>query len=195
RNLRCPMTKTITKAIVSFMLLIQAACLFAVETNKSITVLGVSLVMKDEKRTADQYLAEYIPEGETFDNFTKMFAVWGRLDGSDASSQVKAKIQFVNSRKGTDPVANFNAFQSDDKKTYGLDFLISEGGVMEHNVWTFQNVKGGVLAYQYAERHYEGKSTQTDEEFIKGIREIRDQVFNFFKTSPLPKPDGYQSPK
>lgn len=186
--------------LTRLLLLIMALCLAAggiraepgAGTGKSIAILGSSLVLKNEKRTADQYLAEYIPDSETFDNFTKMFAVWGRLDGSTAESQAKAKVQFVNSRKATDPVANYNLFQSVDKKTFGLDFLISDGGIMEHNVWSFQNVKGGVLAYQYAERHYEGKSAQSDADFIKGIPAVRDQALNFIKASALPKPQGYQ---
>jgi hypothetical protein len=184
------------KRFISLVLLIQSFSVIAwaqaPAANKPVVVLGVPLVLKNEQRTADQYLAEYIPEGETFDNFTKMFAVWGRLDGSTAEFQAKAKTQFVNARKGTDPVANFNLFQSTDKKTYGVDFLISQGDVMEHNVWTFQNVKGGVLAHQYAERHYEGKSAQPDADFIKAIPGVRDQALNFFKTAQLPKPQGYQ---
>jgi hypothetical protein len=179
----------ISTCLLSALLLVS---FLARAETKSVTVLGSPLVLKNEKAASGQYLAEYIPEGETFDNFTKMFAVWGRLDGSDAQSQVKAKIQFVNSRKATDPVANYSAFQSDDKKTFGLDFLISEGGVMEHNVWSFENVKGGVLAYQYAERHYEGKSTQSSADFIKGIPTIRDQALKFFKTAQLPRPEGYR---
>ncbi|HEX5036078.1 MAG TPA: hypothetical protein VFX30_02865 [bacterium] len=184
------------KHLIRFLVLIQAVCLFSAGVNaetagKSIVVLGAPLVLKNEKSTAGQYLAEYIPENETFDNFTKMFAVWGRLDGSDAQAQMKAKIQFVASRKGTDPLANYGAFQSDDKKTFGLDFLISEGGVMEHNVWSFQNVKGGVLAYQYVRRRYEGKSAQSGENFIKEIPSIRDQALTFFKTASLPRPQGY----
>jgi len=161
------------KRFVFFILFIQAGCLFIGRvgaesaTVPSVVILGTPLVLKEEKKTATQYLAEYIPQGEAFQNFTKMFAVWGHLDGTDAQSQVNAKIQFVNSRKGKDPVANFNVFQSDDKKILGLDFLISEGGMMEHNVWSFQNVKGGVLAYQYARRYYEGKSPQSSQDFIK----------------------------
>jgi hypothetical protein len=176
------------KRFVFFIFLIQAGFLFIGRvgaesgTVKSVVVLGTSLVLKEEKKTATQYLAEYIPEGETFQNFTKMFAVWGRLDGSDAQFQVKAKTQFVSSRKGKDPVANFNVFQSDDKKMFGLDFLISEGGMMEQNVWSFQNVKGGVLAYQYARRHYEGKSPQTSRFYRIPTCS---QVLGFFKTAPL----------
>jgi hypothetical protein len=182
--------------VVLFVLPLQAACLLtggagAETSGKSIIVLGSPLVLKNEKSTADQYLAEYIPLNETFDNFTKMFAVWGRLDGSDAQAQVKAKIQFVTSRKITDPVANYSAFQSDDKKSFGLDFLISEDALMEHNVWSFQNVKGGVLAYQYVRRHYEGKSAQSGADFIKEIPSVRDQVLTFFKTASLPRPQGY----
>jgi hypothetical protein len=180
-------------------LLIAGFCLFAgglraqppQSPSKSVSVLGTALILKDEKRTADQYLAEYIPEAESFDNFTKMFAVWGRLDGSDAQAQVKAKIQFVTARKASDPMANYNAFQSEDKKAYGLDFLISEGAVMEHNVWSFQNVKGGVLAYQYARRHYDGKSSQSAADFIREIPSVRNQVLGAFKSTSLPRPPGY----
>ena len=62
---------------------------------------------------------------------------------------------------------------------------------MEHNVWSFQNVKGGVLAYQYARRRYEGKSAESAEAFIKGIPAIRDQALTFFKAAALPRPQGY----
>jgi hypothetical protein len=159
--------------------------------SQAITVLGTALVLKEEKKTATQYLAEYIPEAENLQNYSKMFAVWGRLDGSDASSQANAKIQFIKSRQGKDPVANYNLFQSNDKKMLGLDFLISDGGIMEHNIWAFQNVKGGVLAYQYVRRHYEGKSTQPGSDFIREIPSVRDQVLKFFNTATLPRPQGY----
>lgn len=174
-----------------FILFVAMASPLKADMPKSVTVLGAALVQKEEKQNAKQYLAEYIPEGENFDNFTKMFAVWGQLDGSDAESQVKAKMAFVQARKGKDPLANYSLFQSDDKKTFGLDFLISEGTVMEHNVWTFQNVKGGVLAYQYARRHYDGKSPQSAEAFIKEIPSVGGQVLKFFKESQLPRPQGY----
>ncbi|MBL7685448.1 MAG: hypothetical protein JNK65_05375 [Deltaproteobacteria bacterium] len=159
---------------------------------KSIVVLGKTLVLKEEKNTNNQFLAEYIPNEENFKNFTKMFALWGRLDGSTADSQVKAKVQFVNSRKGKDPVANYNLFQSNDKKMFGLDFLISEEGVMEHNVWAFQNVNGGVLAYQYVRRYYVQNNSSGDENFIRGIPEIRNQILQFFKEAILPRPKGYE---
>jgi hypothetical protein len=157
--------------------------------QKSIEILGSTLVLKDEKKSATQYLAEYIPANETLDDFTKMFAVWGQFDGSSALSQVKAKIQFVDSRKGSDPVANFKVFQYEDKKSYGLDFLISQGGLMEHNVWYYTDVKGGVLAYQYVRRHYDGKSVQSAEDFIKAVPKVGNRILPLFsKTSALPQP-------
>src|SRR4030095_6238468 len=186
------------KRFIFFIVLIQAGFLFIGRvgaengTVKSVVVLGAPFVLKEEKKTAHQYLAEYMPEVEVFQILTRMFAVWGRLDGSDAQFQVKEKTQFVNSRKGKDPVANFNVFQSDDNKMLSLDFLISEGGMMEHNVWSFQNVKGGVLAYQYARRTYEGKSPQSEQDFIREIPAIRNQVLSFFKSASLPRPEGYQ---
>ena len=176
--------------VIQGMILIAAKPGIGAE-SRSFSVLGTPLVLKEEKKSATQYLAEYIPEGENLQSYTKMFAIWGRLDGSDASSQANAKIQFVKSRQGKDPVANYNLFQSNDKKMFGLDFLISEGGVMEHNVWAFQNVKGGVLAYQYVRRHYEGSSAQNGSDFIREIPRVRDQVLKFFNTTTLPRPQGY----
>ena len=176
--------------------LIPAISLWPAESGMAtegpaVTVLGIPFFLQEEKKNPTQYLAEYLPQGENFQNYSKMFAVWGRLDGSDASAQVNAKVQFVKARQGKDPMANYNLFQSNDKKMYGLDFLISEGGVLEHNIWTFHNVKGGVLAYQYVRRYYEGKSSGSESEFIKAIPSIRDQVLKFFNTANLPRPQGY----
>lgn len=120
----------------------------------SVEFLGTVMVLKEKQKAKTQYIAEYLPAGETFDNYTKMFAVWGWLDGADAASQAKAKVQFVNSRKGKDLVANYKLYKADDGASFGLDFLISEGRIMEHNVWYFTNVNGGVLAYQYVRRNY-----------------------------------------
>lgn len=160
--------------------------------SQSILVLGTPFVLKEEKKTATQYLAEYVPEGENLKDYSRMFAIWGLLNGSDAQSQVKAKIQFVKSRQGKDPVANYSLFQNNDKNMFGLDFLISEGGLMEQNIWTFQNVKGGVLAYQYVRRHYDGKSAQSGSDFIREIPSVRNQVLTFFNTTTLPRPQDYK---
>ena len=158
----------------------------------TIQVLGTTLTLKEEKKLPKQYLGEYISSEESFDNFTKMFAIWGRLDGQDAITQVKAKVQFVNARKGTDPVANYKLFIGDDKKSYGLDFMISEGGVIEHNVWNYTNINSGVLSYQFVRRHYEGKSAQSAQDFIKSAPQVGSEVLTFFKTGSLPKPEGYE---
>lgn len=159
--------------------------------SKSIKILGTTLVLKEEKKTETQYLAEYLPAIETFDDFTKMFAVWGYLDGTNAVAQAKAKIQFVNARKATDPVANYKLYQTEDKRSIGLDFLISEGGVMEQNVWYFTDVKGGALSYQYARRRYEGKSPQSAVDFINETPEVASKVLTYFKNKALPRPEGY----
>lgn len=163
-----------------------------VVTAKTLVVLGSSLTLKEEKQNKTQYLAEYIPASETFDNYTKMFAMWGQLDGSKPIEQVKAKVQFVNSRKGKDPMANFKLYENDNKKAYGLDFLISEAGIIEHNVWYFTEVKGGVLAYQYARRYYQGKSTTNEADFLREIPKATSDALSFFKNTALPKPPGYK---
>jgi hypothetical protein len=154
----------------------------------SVRIAGTTFELKDEKQAAGTYVAEYLPAGENFERFTRMFAVWGQQDGSTALAQVKAKIQFVEARKGTDPVANYKVFKAEDENAYGLDFLISEGAVLEHNVWYFKSFKGGVVAYQYARRHYRGADGQATRDFFGQIGPAGSEVLAFFKANPLPVP-------
>ncbi len=163
----------------------------AVAAKKSITILKTEFVKKEEKQDASQYLAEYLPVGEDFDHYTQMFAVWGQLNGSTPESQVKAKVEFVKSRKPTDPVANYSLFKSDENG-YGLDFLISEGPITEHNVWYYTRVKGGVLAYQYNRRYYAGQKASSAKEFIEQIPKIRNQILEALKSKNMPVPTGYK---
>ena len=163
----------------------------AVPTQKSVTLLKTEFIQKEEKQTTSQYLAEYLPAKEDFDHYTQMFAVWGLLDGSTIESQVKAKVEFVKSRKPKDPVANYNLFKSDENG-YGLDFLISEGPITEHNIWYYIKVKGGVLAYQYNRRYYAGQKTSSAKEFIEQIPKIRNQILEALKSKDMPVPPGYK---
>ena len=154
----------------------------------SVRIAGTAFELKDEKQATGTYVAEYLPAGENFDQFTRMFAVWGRKDGSTALDQIKAKVQFIESRKGTDVVANYKVFKAEGEDSYGLDFLISEGVILEHNVWYFKNVKGGAIAYQYARRHYRGEDRQATKDFFTRIGPVGAEVLAFFKANPLPVP-------
>lgn len=157
----------------------------------SVRIAGATFELKEEQRGTSTYVAEYLPAGENFDQFTRMFAVWGQQDGSTALAQLKAKVQFVEARKGTDVVANYKVFKADGEDSYGLDFLISEGAILEHNVWYFKNVKGGAIAYQYARRHYRGADGQATRDFFTKIGPVTNEVLAFFKANPLPMPGGY----
>ena len=157
----------------------------------SLRIAGTTFNLKEEQQGTSSYVAEYLPAGENFDQFSRMFAVWGQPDGSTALDQLKAKVQFVEARKGTDPVANYKVFTAPDEGSYGLDFLISEGAILEHNVWYFKNVKGGAVPYQYARRHYRGKSMPAARDFIAEIGPVGAEILSFFKANPLPMPGGY----
>lgn len=159
--------------------------------QKVIVLNGVKFTLKDEKKSSQSYLAEYLPDGENFDQFNQMFAVWGSKDSTTLSDQVKAKVQFVNSRKSTDPVANFKLFVGDDKKSYGLDFMISEGNIIEHNLWYFTESKKGKIMYQYVRRNYKELSRVPASEFISEVPKVRNEILAEFKKIKLPKPDGY----
>lgn len=157
----------------------------------SVRIAGTTFELKEEQRGTSSYVAEYLPAGENFDHFTRMFAVWRQQDGSTALAQLKAKVQFLAARKGTDPVLNYTVFVAQEEGSYALDFLISEGAILEHNVWYFKNVKGGALAYQYARRHYRGESAQAASDFIAGRGPVTAEILAFFKANSLPVPGGY----
>lgn len=185
------------KYLIVFTLFLSQLCIASSKTTtvapnkKTITILKAKFVQKEEKQNASQYLSEYLPAGEDFENYTQMFAVWGLLDGSTIESQVKAKVEFVNSRKPADPVANYTLFKSDENG-YGLDFLISEGPITEHNIWYYIKVKGGVLAYQYNRRHYKGQKVSSAKEFIEQIPKTRNQILEVLKSKNMPIPSGYK---
>lgn len=70
------------------------------------------------------YLQEYLPKGESFENYKQMFTVsvifWDRTP----KEAIQAKIDELEKRKQTDPVTNYVVFEKDGD--YMLEFVVSD---------------------------------------------------------------------
>lgn len=157
---------------------------------KTVTVLGETLVIKENKGSTRQgFIAEYIPEKETFENWTIMFATrfspGENLDPRAAAQQTASNIT---ARKNSgDPLANSMIMEAPDKKSIAIDFLASDRDFMEHNVWRYFKTRKGLVSLQIARRHYERDSdSNSSQEFIKSIKTIRPKILDELMRSDLP---------
>jgi hypothetical protein len=162
---------------------------------KSVIVLGKALVLKDSHGggPGDQFIAEYIPGNETFDNWTLMFASrFSPGAGLDPMASAMTTANRISARKQSgDLLANSAVFKSSDGKSVVIDFLTSEGNVIEHNVFRYFNTHNGLVSIQIARRIYSDKATQSDiQAFIRSIKTKRNQIVSQSMRADLPVSEG-----
>ena len=98
----------------------------------------------------------------------------------------------ISARKQSgDPLANSAVFRSQDGKSVVINFLTSEGGVIEHNVFRYFRTPKGLVSFQIARRIYADKAEQGDiQAFIRGIKTKRNQIVNESMRTDLPVSEG-----
>jgi len=72
-------------------------------------------------------IQEYLPKGEAFENYTRMFTVCVMFVGDapfDSTKAVELKIAELEETKKTDPVCNYLVAENDGE--YILDFIVSK---------------------------------------------------------------------
>ena len=68
-----------------------------------------------------------------------------------------------------------------------IDFLTSEGNVIEHNIFRYFTTRNGLVSIQIARRIYTDKATQSDiQAFIKSIKTKRNQIVSESMRADLP---------
>lgn len=162
------------------------------ENTKAVKILGTVLTLKESQGGApgQQFLAEYIPANETWDNWSIMYAVrWlpSQLSPKQAAVATAQKIKEL--KLAGDPVANSAVFEADDGKSVAVDFLVSskKPEMFEHNVFRYFRTANGLASVQIARRVYESKSSETQmQDFIRGIPKVRDQIFEELARPDLP---------
>lgn len=162
----------------------------SVETK--IKFLGKELIQKENKATAEQFIAEYIPNGENFDNFTVMFAVYFyKGHTKSAELEAKAKIAEIKVRKANgDKVANGRVGVKDAGQAVA-DFVLSSGLIIEHNVMMFKSLKNGLLIHKFVRRVYRGKGASASpkvKKFFSKIKRDRAAITKELERKDLPVP-------
>lgn len=114
---------------------------------------------------------EYVPVGETLENWTQLIGIYHYPLQHDSKSMAG---QMVKSLKASNPLARFQIRESEDGKRVMLDFITweTEKAITEFNVFIFQkNSQGsGLIAQQYALRAY---GQEEGLKFMEGLRNTR----------------------
>lgn len=129
------------------------------------------------------YKQEYLPKGQNAEKFTDLLlveAVKGELTIKQAAD---AQIQMLKERKAKDPVVNYSIIENKDKTEIILDFLMSEGDIVEWNAYRYKIVDGkAVLLFGMSKRSY-GDSTK----FLTALKTDRATYIKQLATAEIPK--------
>lgn len=116
---------------------------------------------------------EYLPSGESLDNWTKLIAVFGYPNHNDGRTLAGQMVQAL---KATNPLARYQIHESEDGQRIMLDFITwdSDKAITEFNIFIYQkNPNGrGLIANQFALRAY---GQEQGLKFMQGLRETRQQ--------------------
>lgn len=127
------------------------------------------------------FIQEYLPQGQTFDDYTKMFTVSVMFTGNTAEDILESKLAWVAERQRTDMVCNYRMFKQDDE--YMLDFITSEGNdegltQVERNIVRYYPMKingqSAVIQCYYTSRAYGDDILP----FIKAISDNSTDLYN-----------------
>lgn len=145
-----------------------------------------------DKPNATYYVQEYVPKGERVENFTQMLTVNVFDKDITIEDAVQQKAKWLNERKKTDDVCNFQVTNNPDKTEYMVDFIVSEKKgddytIVEFNVYRYKKVdigngKKGILVYVYSQRSYGEEIT----DFLQNLGETRTGMLNAMIASVLP---------
>ncbi|WP_245895164.1 hypothetical protein [Devosia submarina] len=132
---------------------------------------------------------EYVPAGqqvETYQDMILVEAVSGALTPMDAAT---SQIQSLESRKGVDPVLNYDLMRNDATGEVLLDFLISDleadPVIVEWNAYRYQALGDGegVALVGISRRGY-GQEGATS--FMSGLGAMRSEAINALANLSFP---------
>ncbi len=127
------------------------------------------------------YLQEYLPEGESFDSYTRMFTVGVIFWDRTPAEAVRAKIAELENCKRTDPVCRYLVAEKDGE--YILDFIVGDG-------------RNGVLDLVEADVHYYRQVTVDGKKAsllcFYSCRAYGEDILPFMKTIPDLRNEWYR---
>jgi hypothetical protein len=162
------------------------------ELPREITFNSMKLVRKTNQKTPDMLLAEYIPAGETLENWTVLLAIrWQKVPPIDLGAKAISVGDLIQARKAAgDPVANAVVMKTADGSASAVDFMLSEGEILEHDIQRYSNGRTGFVSYQFAQRIYHFKSDlEKLKKFVLDIQSNQPQYFSAIMAKDLPSPE------
>lgn len=178
------------KAILSFFLALMSSIAVSAQSvteyfsvGDPITFCGTDFVLAWSAHPQEiYYVQEYLPQGDSFENYTKMLTVsivfWDRTP----EQAVNDKIAELEQRKQTDPVTNYIVCEKEGQ--YMLDFIVSDAkdnkiSLVEQDLHLYKQVtingrKACVLTF-YSARAY------------------GDDIYPFIQSIPANRPTLYEA--
>lgn len=163
-----------------------------------ITLAGDSFALAWSSRAADNYIKqEYLPAGETPDNYSRMVSVETVTGGVGVMDAVRAQTETLTRRKATDPLVNMEVIQNEATGEALLDFIVSsrnEAGeyVVEWNVYRYAPLAAGergagVMLFGISHRASGNDAAKT---FLQELPVLRPTRIEALAAAPLPELGG-----
>lgn len=145
-----------------------------------------------DKPRDNYYIQEYLPAGETVENFKQLLTAHVFALDMSIKDAVAQKVKELNVRKKTDGICHYVVTESPDGKESMIDFLLGEskGDMMtiaEFNVYRYRQVdlgngKKGIFVYAYSKRAYGDDITA----FLKSLGDDRNKLMNAMIDANVP---------
>lgn len=137
------------------------------------------------------YKHEYLRKGDYLDKgFNKMILIEVLQRNLTPEDLAAKKAKEIESRKETDPVANYQIIDNPETREYLIDFLISEGDLYEWNVYRYKLIdtpKGkAVMLFGFSFRSFKGAELGLDD-FFPYFKKNRMDLINAVANYQLPE--------
>lgn len=114
----------------------------------SLEFAGVTFYLADAKSAGNRSLEEYLPKGQTFEDYSHLLAV-----RHDAPVDLEQYANVLKKDLTTKFPGSTFAVLERTETTLEVDFLIVSGEGREYNLWHFQDTPQGLVSLQFVVRN------------------------------------------
>ena len=134
------------------------------------------------------YKQEYLPAGQSSERYTAMVLLDANMAQSDVRAAAAATVDMLQKRKASDPLVNFSEIENPKTGEIILDFILSDGDIVEWNAYRYAPWKGaggkaGVILFGISRRAYGDDATA----FLARLKVARPADIDALAGAPLPK--------
>ncbi len=152
---------------------------------------GQDYVLAWTSQASDSYFKqEYVPQGQDVDAYADMVLIEAATGAVTPMQAASAQVQSLESRRGTDPVLNYDIIQNEATGEVLLDFLISDLSadpvMVEWNAYRYMPLAGadGVALVAISRRGY-GEDGARD--FMGGLGAMRGETIGALAGLEIPQ--------